>query len=122
MALGRAKREKQIMNTREYLGVFIIAAVVTSCSVRPAPTVMQRDYETDSTTRRVCAGYDHYYVLRFQEPLDSAKQRLLDSIQAQCPHYQILQEGTDSEPKIVGKPVGRGRAASYPAPPAQIRT
>jgi hypothetical protein len=76
-------------------------AVVTSCSVRPAPVVVQRDYETDSMIRRICAGYNYYYVVNFGEPPDSAKQRLLDSVKAECPHYQILQEGTDSEQKIV---------------------
>lgn len=89
------------MAVRKYLNVFIVAAIVTSCSVRPTPTVVQRDYETDSVTKRICTGYDSYYVIDFHEPLDSAKQRLLDSINVECSHYQILQEGIDSEQKLV---------------------
>lgn len=59
---------------------------------------MSRNYEANTQVRRVSLGEDGRAMLfetiwQTRESEESARQRLLASIAAECPHYQIIEEG-----------------------------
>lgn len=82
------------------LFIILFAFLVGACSSRPTPKIVSRNYQDNTIVKRVYVGSDSYGVVRFRETGESARQRLLVSIQAECPNYQILQEGQDSDKNI----------------------
>jgi hypothetical protein len=73
------------------LFIILFAFFAEACSRRPTPEIVSRNYQDNTIVRRVYVGSDSYGVVRFREPTESSRQRLLVSIQAECPNYQILQ-------------------------------
>lgn len=70
----------------------------TACArYQPPPSVVERNYESDSIIKRVKIGRDFNLWPPLRETPEHARERLLTSIRQECPRHRLLGEGETTE-------------------------
>lgn len=83
--------------------LFFVVVLCSACASRPAPTIVERNYESGERIKQVKIGGDYYWAFTLPESESEAKARLMSEVSKECPRHSILAEGKkENERTVIG--------------------
>lgn len=77
----------------------VFLALVTACSSRPLPTVVEQNYQSGERIRQVRVGGDYYWAFTLAEPEPQARERLMAEVAKDCSRHRLVAEGRKENPR-----------------------